>query len=257
MCSIASNRHRARTGADGFTFIELLLAVAILAMVTTVAAVSLYAASKAWSRGNAMTEGLHHGDYVMEQLVMALRSAYYPDGGRARSAGDADAGEKGAQRKPAPKPMTGASQYGFYHEDGGEGPGASDRISWVKIGRSLVGGAQYAETPHRVEFTLEEEDGVTEAKVRAWQAALLDEAFDPDTVPSVSLSRQVLGFDCLASSTYDEESGEIEWEEEWENTNSIPQFVQITLYVTGPSEDEPLELVRLVELPCGPLAPKE
>jgi prepilin-type N-terminal cleavage/methylation domain-containing protein len=228
MCSIASNRHRARTGADGFTFIELLLAVAILAMVTTVAAVSLYAASKAWSRGNAMTEGLHHGDYVMEQLVMALRSAYYPDGGRARSAGD-----------------------------GGEGPGASDRISWVKIGRSLVGGAQYAETPHRVEFTLEEEDGVTEAKVRAWQAALLDEAFDPDTVPSVSLSRQVLGFDCLASSTYDEESGEIEWEEEWENTNSIPQFVQITLYVTGPSEDEPLELVRLVELPCGPLAPKE
>jgi prepilin-type N-terminal cleavage/methylation domain-containing protein len=250
MCSTVMNR--STRGRGGFTLVEMLLSVSILAMVTTVAAMTLYAASKAWSRGTSMTDGLHHGDYVMEQLVMALRSAYYPDQGNGGTAASPRAGGARVGKKPSDP-----SQYGFYHEDSGDGPGARDVISWVKIGGALVGGRRYAETPHRVEFSVLEGEAGPEAMVKAWQAALLDEDFDSEDIDPVAISTHVLGFDCQVSSEYDEETGEIEWEDEWEDTNSIPLFVQVTLYVTGPSEDEPMELVRLVELPCGPLAPKK
>jgi hypothetical protein len=203
-----------------------------------------------------MTEGLHHGDYVMEQLVMALRSAYYPDTGGSSKPPTGGAGGGVPPRRTVPTKGN-ASQYGFYHEDHGDGPGARDVISWVKIGGALVGGRRYAETPHRVELQVEDKEQQPEMVVKAWQAALLDDDFDPGSIDPVSLSKHVVGFDCKASSEYDEESNEIEWEDEWENTNSIPLFVQVTLFVTGPSEDEPVELVRVVELPCGPLAPKQ
>ena len=63
----------------------------------------------------------------MEQVAMALRSAYYP------ANGDTD------------------WAYGFQHEDGGDGDAAKDRISWVKIGSSLVGeDVPWAGAAHRV-----------------------------------------------------------------------------------------------------------
>ncbi|MBN2302436.1 MAG: type II secretion system protein, partial [Lentisphaerae bacterium] len=63
----------------GFTLLEILLAVSLLAIVSTLTYLSFSTITTAWKRGLAMTDELHHGDFVMEQLVMGLRSAYYPE----------------------------------------------------------------------------------------------------------------------------------------------------------------------------------
>lgn len=53
----------------GFTFIELLVALAILvsafALVFTIFTTTL----RAWNQGTEALTRLHHGDFVMEQLV--------------------------------------------------------------------------------------------------------------------------------------------------------------------------------------------
>ena len=74
------SRGCARPAASpGFTLLELLLAVSILTAVSLVTFLSFGAVITAWRRGLELSDDLHHGDYILEQLVMGLRSTYRPD----------------------------------------------------------------------------------------------------------------------------------------------------------------------------------
>lgn len=218
---------------SAFTLLEILLAVTILSLVATVTFTTFSAATTAWQRGTTLADNLHHGDYVIQQLVLALRSAYYPDG-----AGD------------------GAPEYGFWHEDNGEGESAEDEICWVKLGGAMVGSdASFAETPHRVRFLLgEDEDGDSAAGVIAWRLQGQPEDFDPEDIEPVYLSKRVVGFNCRTAWQMDED-GEIDWLDEWEDTNKIPTIVEVSLYIEPIEEgDDPVELKRIIGLRVGALA---
>jgi len=232
MCGLRKkNRMRfAPERGNGFTLLELLLAVAVMAAVTAVAAVSFATALSAWKKGMALSEDLHHGDFVMEQLIMGLRSAYYPDA-RDRSAA-----------------------YGMITEDNGDGPGAEDRISWVKLGSALVGGgSQLAESPHRIEFFIEKDDeGRPCASVRAWRLQAQPEDFKPDEIPAAIISRRVSGFNCRTA--YRIEGNQIEWLDNWEMTNRLPTFVELTIYLEPLDEGgQPIEIRRVVDIPVAHL----
>ena len=221
--------HRKR--ARGFTLLELMLSVGILALISSVTYMVFAVVIGGWRIGMAMTDTLNHGDYVMEQLVLGLRSAYYPDG-------------RGTD------PV-----YGFWHEDaGGGGPGASDAISWVKMGEALVGGdAPFAGSPHRVRFAVEDVDGIEGGAATAWQVVALPEDFDSDEVPVQLLSDRVIGFNCRAA--YRQVDDEIDWEDEWAHTNRLPSAVELTLYLEPPqSGDPPLEIKRVIGIPVAPLS---
>ena len=106
---------RASGRRAGFTLLELLLTVSILAAVSALVFMSFGTVITAWKRGMALSDDLQHGDYVIEQLLMGLRSAYQPDA-KGRTAG-----------------------YGFELKDNGDDPYGSDLISWVKLGGALIG----------------------------------------------------------------------------------------------------------------------
>jgi prepilin-type N-terminal cleavage/methylation domain-containing protein len=217
----------------GFTLLEILLAVTILSLVATVTFMTFAAATSAWQRGSRLADNLHHGDFVIQQLVMGLRSAYYPDGAKG-----------------------GAPEYGFWHEDNGEGASAEDEISWVKLGGALVGRDNaFAETPHRVRFLVtDDEDGDSAAAVIAWRLQGQPEDFDPEDIDPVFLSKRVVGFNCRAAWELDGD-GEIDWLDEWEETNKIPTIVEVSLYVQPPQEDDdPIEVKRVIGLRVGALA---
>jgi len=216
---------------SGFTLLEILLAVTILSIVSTVTFMTFSAATSAWQRGAALMDRLHHGDFVMNQLVMALRSSYYPEGGV-------------------------QGEYGFQHLDSGDGPEAQDEISWVKLGGALIGGnLAYAGTPHRVRFFLDDnENGQRSAAVVSWRLDGQPDDFDPDELPPVFLSSRVKGINCRAAWTLDAE-GEIDWKDEWKETNRIPSMVEITLYIDPVVErDPPVEFKRIVGLRVAEVA---
>ena len=215
----------------GFTLLEMLLAVTILSIVSTVTFMTFSSATTAWQRGTALVDRLHHGDFVMTQLVMALRSAYYPEGGV-------------------------RGEYGFQHVDNGDGAETGDEISWVKLGGALIGGNRnYAGTPHRVRFFLDHDaNNQQSAAVVSWRLDGQADDFDPDALDPVFLSSRVKGFNCRAAWKLDDE-GEIEWEDEWEETNRIPSMVEITLYIEPVTErDPPVELKRIVGLRVAEVA---
>lgn len=203
----------------------------ILATVTAVTFMAFSTVIKAWRKGTALSEKLHRGDYVVEQLAMGLRSTYFPE-------------VKG-----------GATLYGFQFTDGGDGMGAGDSFSWVKVGTALVGKhCPFAGTPHRVEFLLQNTpDGRKTAAVRAWRLQGQPEDFDPKTVEPVLLPSKIVGVNCRMA--WRKLNDEIEWLDEWKETNRVPTVVELT-FTLEPLEpgDDPLEIKRIVGIPVGPLS---
>lgn len=219
---------------SAFTLLEMLLAVSLMAAVCAITFLTFSVVSSGWQRGMTLSDDLHHGDYVIEQLVMALRSAYYPS-----------AGEN-------------AGTYGFWLKDGGSGENASDMISWVKLGGALVGSdCPFAGSPHRVKFSVEPESGENSASVRAWRLEGQPEDFDPDKIEPIVLSHDVTGFNCRVADPDQKTGAEIDWLDEWEDarTNKLPRIVEVTLYMKPLEAGEaPVEIKRVVAIPAAPLS---
>ena len=219
----------------GFTLLELMLAVSILAAVTTVTYLVFATVITAWKKGMSLSDDLHHGDFVIEQLVMGLRSAYCPE------------------------VRGGSVQYGLLTKDEGSGESASDSICWVKVGTALVGSdCPFSGSPHRVKFSVEQdENGNKGVAIRAWrlqgQVVGKDEDFDPDKIPPVFLPSKIIGFNCRTA--WQKVNDQIDWQDEWEETNRIPTVVELTFYLEPLHEGEsPVELKRAVGIPVAPLS---
>ncbi len=212
--------------------VELLVAIAILGLISSVTFGIFTAVTKAWQRGMALSDEMQHGDFVMEQLVMGLRSAYYRGGG-----------------------TNAQTQFGFWLEDQGGGSSARDAISWVKLGPSLIGrGSEQSKGPHRVKFHLVPDPDTDEsaAAVTVWSPDeyLQPEDFDPDRLDPLLLASGIVGFDCRVATNVD--STDILWEEEWTETNSLPRLVELTLYLQPLQEGEsPVAMKRCIEIPVG------
>ena len=229
------SRYRFRRAA-GFTLLELIMAIMILSVMMILSFFCFDAVVQSWNAGIEMSDSMGQADHVMEQLVSGLRSAYYPD--------------TGAQ----------LDDYGFQFTDGGEGPGALDGISWVKIGRALVGEeCGFADSPHRINVYVD--DGAkSDSKglaVSAWRVDLQLDEFDPEEdVTPVSLSPRVIGLNCrMLDKDQPMKDEEPNWQDEWKFSNSIPKAVEVTLYMEPPQDkDEPLEVKRIVEIPMFDLS---
>jgi prepilin-type N-terminal cleavage/methylation domain-containing protein len=222
-----------RTALAAFTLLELLVAIAIFAVVASLAATLMATVSKAWQRGNALTQDLHSGDYVVEQLVNGLSQSRWRD-----------------------------RNDGFLLKDNGSGAEASDSICWVKEGPDLVGeDTSLSKTFHRIKFFVgRDANGKNGALYSAWGDEYLQpDDFDSDQVEPELLSDRVVGFDCRVA-TNDFDSDQLHWLETWEDTlpggdnltNHIPRFVEVTLYLKPLEEGEPpIVMKRWVDIPVA------
>ena len=208
---------RARRGKrSGFTLVEVLLALSIFTLVTSMAAAAFWAVMKAWNRGGEMLEQLHYGDYAMEQLVSALRgAAWFPS-------------------KPA--------AFGFQMESG--------KAVWTTSGTAfLPPDSHFRNGLHRMSVTVDTAQGERGLVVRAWPH-LAEEDGERDAEAWL-VCPEVDEFSC---EWYDFDVDA--WSQDWEETNSLPKLIRVTLTMKKRENfDESLELQRLVELEVAPELP--
>jgi len=217
----------------GFTLLELLVAIAIFALVSTITFSLLAAVSKAWERGTALSEDLHAGDYVIDQVIDGLLSARYRD--------KAD---------------------GLLLKDNGDGPGAMDSLTWVKEGPALVGeDSNLAKTYHHIRFFVgKDKHGKTGAAYTAWGDEYLQpDDFDPDSLTPELLSDRVVGFNCRVA-TNNFEMSQLHWLDSWNEdipggdnqSNHVPRFIEITLYLKPLNDGSPpVEMRRMADIPLA------
>lgn len=205
-----------RNRRAGFTLIELLLALAIFSLVAAMAAGAFWGVLKAWNRGGEMLEQLHYGEFAMDQLVTALRGAAW------------------FPSKP--------SAFGFWLESG--------KASWVTSGSAfLPPDSPLIHGLHRISVTVDSAGGERGLVVRAWPH--LSEEMDENDAEPWLVAPGVEDFEC---EWYDFE-GE-DWSTDWEETNSLPKLVRVTLTMEKRKDfDEELELQRVVVLEVAPELP--
>ena len=204
---------------NGFTLLELLVTLTILVTAMTVIIGTFSVTLRGWNRSQDLLKDLHHGDFVMEQLVSALRSTAF------------------IHHTP--------EKYGFWLDDNG-GRYPSDKISWVTSGTAfMLPNSPLANGLHRLEIAIENnEDGEPAVAARAYPHLA-----DIDDVESETwfVSSVVQGIECR---TYDEDAED--WDDDWEDTNAVPSLVAITLYMEPLEEfGEPVKISRVVEIPVA------
>jgi len=210
-------------GRAGFTLLEMLVALMILSMSMAIVWQTFSVSIKAWRKGENFLSEMHHGDFVMEQLTEALRSAAYFD----QSGGI----------------------YGFRLENREEGKYPNDILSWVKSGTAFMPpDAKLGSGLHRVDFTVDNNDDGDAAVMARIYPHLADQDEDDFAAGETwEISEVVKGIDCRVYVEEDEE-----WSEEWEETNSIPALMELTLYMDPlEGEDKPVTVKRAVQIPIS------
>lgn len=203
--------------SPGFTLLEILVAVTLLATAFTIIMSTFSATLDGWRRSGEFLDRITHGDFVIDQMVSSLRSTAY------------------FKNRP--------EQYGFWLESKGGGDAPSDSISWVTSGTAfMLPEDPLANGMYRIMLSVED-DGLA---VRSAQH-MLDE-LDMDDVEPWFVSPRVKGLGCRIYNFEEED-----WDEEWEDTNAIPSLVEITLFLEPVERGEPMvKLQRIVEIPLAP-----
>lgn len=207
------------TRKSGFTLLELLIAISILSMVFATCYLAFSSALNAWRRGTEYLEKQHHSDFIQEQILSALRSAAFQDSAQ--------------------------FAYGFWHKDSELSGLPNDEISWVTASPAFTR-APYTHALHRLYLAIDRELEEPALSAKA-QFHFADER---EVNPSEYrvISREITGLNCRF---YDADNEE--WIDEWENTNSIPREVEITLYAPAANENEAaLTFTRIIEIPVAP-----
>ena len=239
----------------GFTMLEIMLAVMILAIMTIVSMWTFRTIVRNWGLATEMADSMQRVDYALAQVTSALRSAYFPLDGKAT---DAD---------------------GFMLLDGNpdNDPEESDIIMWTKLGPSIVGrNSRFGAAPHRVKLYVHTEKDRTERGMTAYQRNKLgkkappeeyglvadvngEEKFRPDDYDDeddddteyYTLSANVQGFNCrVLDKDQPFKNDQANWSDTWDTSNCIPRRVQLTFWMKPVDEEkEPYPIVRVIEIP--------
>jgi len=138
-----------------FTMIEMLLATMLVGVLTTLSVLTFQAVTHGWQASTDYLDKMQRTDYALNQLIIALRSAYWPESGDSSSGKSAETTKGGTDGKGEER-----NQYGFYdpYDREGERPRDSDIIEWTKKGSALIGSENaMADSVHRVRVMILEE----------------------------------------------------------------------------------------------------
>ena len=268
-----------------FTMIEMLLATMLVGVLTTLSILTFQAVTHGWQASTDYLDKMQRTDYALNQLIIALRSAYWPDSTEKRSESKTDG--KGAD------PSKSRNTYGFYdpYDREGERPSDSDIIEWTKKGSALIGSENaMADTAHRVRVMILEEGDTEDGdddkfekfkfrepirKTGLYARAFVDPALASDTsekddahdfYPQPTLVADgVVGFRCRTikeppSKTndksrkkggYDKDSDTVQ--DKFEDSG-FPYAVELTLFMETRdneffSQKEKATIVRVIKIP--------
>ncbi len=216
--------HLKTSNRDGFTLLELIVSMVILVIVMSLVFQAFTGTLRGWKRGTEVIDGIKHGDFAMHQLATVLNSTVYFYNER--------------------------KSYAFTFEKGSHSGLPADTISFVTASSAFMPyNSPLRNGPHRIKIYIDTDDDGNPALFSLAVPALADiEDFeaDFDTEPYL-VSRTIQGLEIMVYNEEDEF-----WTVDWDEENSVPERVKITVYV--PSDDdteEPLVFTRVLDIPVA------
>ncbi len=238
-----------------FTLLEIICAVVLVGVITTLAIATSSAVSRGWEISTDYIDKMQRTDYALNQLVSALRSMYYPNAGSQ------------------------SYDHGFVLTDNGNGetPDNSDVLEWSRLA-SVGSREKTASTVHRLQVMVLEE-GNSDYKNRKIETtglymrrcpdkALLpkddssDEGygFDNDELyEPMLIADGIVGMNCRVlkeppdATSKSAEYEKDDFEDTWESSNSVPYKVELTFHIADPEgksyRSNTAPVMRIVRIP--------
>ncbi len=206
---------------QAFTLLELMVAMIILTIAMSIAFQAFSGTIRGWKRGSEVIDGLKHGEFAMTQLVSALNSTIYFTNPR--------------------------KTYAFEFEKGSSSGLPADMISFVTCSGSFMpSDSPFADGPHRLRLFIDDDGGNPALFAIPMPATAnmeeMEEEYDNEPL---LVSRAIQGLEILF---WDKDNED--WTEEWEEENSIPERIMLTLFAASAEEDEePIAFTRVIEIP--------
>lgn len=216
-------RHAHREPKQGFTLLELIVAIVILVIAMSIAFQAFTGTIRGWKRGTEVADGIKHGDFAMTQLASALNSMLYFYNPR--------------------------QTYAFKLEKDTAISGLpGDIVSFVTVNSAFMpADSPYFKGPHRIRlFVDEDEYGEPALFALAMPAISDEEEFEDefDAEPAL-VAREVSGLEVMIWDDQNES-----WTDEWDSDNSVPQRIEIRMYISSKDPDEePIIFTRVLEIP--------
>lgn len=240
----------------GFTLVEIVCAVVLVGVVTTVAIATFNAVSRGWEISTDYIDKLQRTDYALNQVVASLRSMYYP----------------------ADDEQT--YDHGFMLTDNGEGedPARSDVIEWSRLA-SIGDRDRNSASTHRVQLMVLEEGSAEYGRNGEIGATglYMRQRPDPGIQPKdgdddedctfgnkelyepMLVAAGIVGFNCRvlkeepaqtdSKASYEKD----DFEDTWDSSNSVPYKVELTFRIADPEgrsyRTNTAPVMRIVRIP--------
>ena len=236
-----------------FTLVELLLAVVLLGVLTSLTMMTFNSVTRGWQVSTDYLDKMQRTDFALNQVISGLRSLYYPRGGEQ------------------------SYDYGFYLTDNGDGedPDRSDVIEWSKRGSAIIGSkSPDVDSVHRVRLMVLEEGNhdyidpieVTGLYARHCPDVTLRPKDNPDDIDfsfandemyqPVLIADGIVGFNCRVLPTDEKveaEHDESLFEDKWDTSNAVPYKIELTFYLADPDgrayRSNTAPIMRIVRIP--------
>ena len=218
---------------SAFTMIELLLAVMLVGVLTTISVFTFNSVSRGWQISTDYMDKMQRTDFALNQVISGLRSMYYPHDGKQDD------------------------RYGFTLTNNGDGddPDSSDIIEWSKTGSAIEGNNDYRS-----------EVEVTGLYARQCPDVALRPKDNPDDIDysfandemyqPVLIADGVVGFNCRVLKTAEEVTAENDdraFEDEFAESNAVPYKVELTFRISDPEgrsyRTNTAPLMRIIRIP--------
>ena len=227
-------RHR----TQGFTLLELLLSMAIVAVLTLALYSAFYAAFKARDVAQSQVIGVRAATVALDMIEQDLKSVQPPD-----PSFDADNANGEATTGSGTGPFDGPF---MGYASGGSGGSSGAEIDCYSMGHDFdKPDSLFSEGMRHVQIMLTQ-DGQTSQLIRNINRNLLSP--NGETLTPEVLASNVISF---SAQYYDG----VNWNDSWDSTQTdvLPVAVDITLEVQDPNstDKKTYKASRMIVLPCG------
>ena len=215
--------YNSRESRQGFTLLELIVAIVILVIAMSITFEAFTGTIRGWKRGTEVADSIKHGDFAMTQLASALNSMLYFYNPR--------------------------KTYAFKLEKETAASGLpGDIVSFVTVSSAFMpADSPYAKGPHRIRLYVDgDEYGDSALYSLAMPAISDEEEFDDEFNAEPALvSREISGMEIMMWDQQNET-----WTDEWDPENSVPERIEISLYISSKDKnEEPIMFRRVLEIP--------
>jgi len=207
---------------NGFTLLEVIISIVILGIAFTICFQALESTLRSWKKSYIISDNIQHGDFTINQISSAFKCMIF---------------FKNEQKR-----------YAFDYEERVIDDSSGDWVSFVTANNFFYDSKKINnKIPHRIELFLGEIDNIKGLYSITIPISVEAVEYINNFNPKPKLiSSNVNEFEILF---WDEENEN--WLNEWDQENSIPKRILISVSIMTSSDSVPITYSRQIEIPAS------